>query len=123
MLRIGFAHLFVNKVETEKGRVAYGPVTVSDVASLFDAGFVKGNAHRLSLGLTDEIPYLKNQERLTFARAGKTRPLSLDDYAATGGWAAGATLGSESIREIARARRMKNPSAVGAQAAPAGAQA
>ncbi len=25
--------------------------------------------------------------RLTFARAGKVRPLSLDDYAATGGWA------------------------------------
>ena len=32
-------------------------------------------------------PFIANQQRLTFARAGKTRPLSLDDYAATGGWA------------------------------------
>ena len=32
-------------------------------------------------------PFLARQQRLTFARAGKTRPLSLDDYAATGGWA------------------------------------
>jgi len=32
-------------------------------------------------------PFLARQQRLTFARAGRTRPLSLDDYAATGGWA------------------------------------
>ncbi len=31
-------------------------------------------------------PFIARQQRLTFARAGKTRPLSLDDYAATGGW-------------------------------------
>jgi formate dehydrogenase iron-sulfur subunit len=29
---------------------------------------------------------MARQQRLTFARAGKTRPLSLADYAATGGW-------------------------------------
>ncbi len=34
----------------------------------------------------DEHPFIKPQQRLTFARAGKTRPLSLTDYAATGGW-------------------------------------
>jgi formate dehydrogenase iron-sulfur subunit len=32
-------------------------------------------------------PFIARQTRLTFARAGKTRPLSLEDYAATGGWA------------------------------------
>ncbi len=31
-------------------------------------------------------PFIARQQRLTFARAGKTRPLSLADYAETGGW-------------------------------------
>lgn len=53
------------EVETAAGRMAYGPVEATDVESLFDAGFLTGGAHRLAHGLTDEIPYLKNQERLT----------------------------------------------------------
>jgi formate dehydrogenase iron-sulfur subunit len=69
------------------GRVAYGPVSVADVASLFDANFLSGGKHRLALGLTEEIPYLKNQERLTFARVGITDPLSLEDYLAHEGYA------------------------------------
>ena len=68
------------EVRTEKGRVAYGPVKASDVPSLFDAGFLTGGAHRLAHGLTSEIPFLKSQTRLTFARCGVTDPLSLDDY-------------------------------------------
>jgi formate dehydrogenase iron-sulfur subunit len=68
------------EVETPRGRVAYGPVSAPDVPSLFGAGFLDGAAHRLGLGLTDEIPYLKNQERLTFARVGVTDPVSLEDY-------------------------------------------
>ena len=32
-------------------------------------------------------PFIARQRRLTFARAGKTRPLSLEDYAGSGGWA------------------------------------
>jgi formate dehydrogenase iron-sulfur subunit len=74
------------EVETARGRLAYGPVSSADVASLFDAGFLDGGNHRLSLGRTDEIPYLKRQERLTFARVGITDPLSLDDYIAHGGY-------------------------------------
>ena len=74
------------EVVTAKGRMAYGPVTFEDVPSLFDAGFLNGGSHALSLGLTDEITYLAKQQRLTFARMGITRPLSLDDYAAHGGW-------------------------------------
>ena len=40
-------------VEIEVGgtRMAYGPVAVDDVASLFDANFTQGGAHRLALGL------------------------------------------------------------------------
>jgi formate dehydrogenase iron-sulfur subunit len=75
------------EVETDKGRVGYGPVAASDVAGLFDAGFLKGSEHALSHGLTDEIPYFKNQERLTFARCGITDPLSIADYRAHGGFA------------------------------------
>ncbi|WP_122520255.1 formate dehydrogenase beta subunit [Pannonibacter phragmitetus] len=68
------------EVRTEKGRMAYGPVKASDVPSLFDAGFLTGGAHRLAHGLTSEIPFLKGQTRLTFARCGVTDPLSLEDY-------------------------------------------
>jgi len=74
------------EVETPKGRVAYGPVKPSDVAGLFKAGFLKGEAHKLCHGLTDEIPYFKNQERLTFARCGLIDPLSIEDYRAHGGF-------------------------------------
>jgi len=75
------------EVATPAGRVAYGPVEVADVPGLLDAGLLTGAAHPLALGLTDEIPYLKRQERLTFARVGVVDPLSLDDYTAHGGLA------------------------------------
>ncbi|MFP5511461.1 MAG: formate dehydrogenase, partial [Alphaproteobacteria bacterium] len=42
--------------------------------------------HPLALGLVEQIPYLKTQQRLLFARAGITRPLSLDDYRSHGGF-------------------------------------
>jgi formate dehydrogenase iron-sulfur subunit len=68
------------EVATARGRVAYGPVSPDQVPGLFDAGFEHGRAHALNLGLTEEIPYFKNQERLTFARVGITDPRSLKDY-------------------------------------------
>jgi len=74
------------EVATENGRVAYGPVKVKDVASLFDADFIHGKSHALNLGLTDEIDWLKKQQRLTFARVGITDPVSLDDYLAHDGY-------------------------------------
>jgi formate dehydrogenase iron-sulfur subunit len=74
------------EVDTPQGRIAYGPVGVDDVASLFDAGFLQGSRHALFHGPTEAIPYLKKQERLTFARVGITDPLDLADYAAHGGW-------------------------------------
>ncbi|KUO50927.1 MAG: hypothetical protein APF82_04405, partial [Sphingomonadales bacterium BRH_c42] len=39
------------------------------------------------IGYVELHPFIAGQHRLTFARAGRTRPLSLEDYAATGGWA------------------------------------
>ena len=73
------------EVATPAGRVAYGPVAVKDVASLFEAGLLDGNRHRLSLGDPEKIPYLARQTRLTFARCGITDPVSLDDYRAHDG--------------------------------------
>jgi len=75
------------EVATAAGRIAYGPVMPEDVASLFDADFLHGGAHPLAQGPTEEIPYLKNQERLTFARVGITDPVSIDDYIAHEGFA------------------------------------
>jgi formate dehydrogenase iron-sulfur subunit len=75
------------EVETpQAGRIAFGPVKAEDVDLLFDAGFRPVTDHPLCLGLTEEIPYLKRQERLTFARCGITDPLSLSDYRAHGGY-------------------------------------
>ncbi|KXS32971.1 MAG: Formate dehydrogenase subunit beta [Candidatus Gallionella acididurans] len=74
------------EVQTDKGRVAYGPVEGKDVRALFDADFLHGGKHKLGLGLTEELPYLKKQERLTFARVGITDPLSLEDYLAHDGF-------------------------------------
>ena len=68
------------EVETDKGRIAYGPVEADDVTSLFDAGFLSGGKHELGHGFTEQIPYFANQERLTFTRVGVIDPLDLDDY-------------------------------------------
>src|SRR5690606_22809868 len=75
------------EVSTASGRQAYGPVKAADVPGLFAAGFLDGAAHPLHLGATEEIPYLKSQERLTFVRVGVIDPVSLDDYLAHGGYA------------------------------------
>jgi formate dehydrogenase iron-sulfur subunit len=75
------------EVETSRGRVAYGPVGKRDVPGLFDADFLNSASHPTCQGLTEEIPFLKKQTRLTFARCGITDPLSLEDYKVHGGFA------------------------------------
>jgi formate dehydrogenase iron-sulfur subunit len=61
--------------------MAFGPMTLADVPALF--GDLA--AHPKALGLTEELPWLKAQTRLTFARVGVIDPLSLADYRAHGG--------------------------------------
>lgn len=73
------------EVATPAGRVAYGPVSLDDVPSLFDAAVGDGQ-HALRHGVADEIPWLKKQDRLTFARCGVIDPRSLDDYIALDGY-------------------------------------
>ena len=75
------------EVATASGRYAYGPVAIGDVPSLFEANFLGAGQHALSLGPTEEISYLKSQQRLTFARVGVIDPVSLDDYIAHDGYA------------------------------------
>jgi len=69
------------EVETPAGRMAFGPMTVADVPALFG----DLSQHPKALGLTEELPWMKAQTRLTFARVGVIDPLSLADYRAHGG--------------------------------------
>ena len=73
------------EVATPQGRVAFGPVTESDANSILDA-MASDGAHPLRLGITDEIPWLKRQTRLTFARCGVIDPRSVEDYRAHDGY-------------------------------------
>jgi len=75
------------EVQTDRGRVAYGPVKPSDVRSLFDAGLLTGGHHKRWLGAPDKIPFFARQTRLTFARCGVIDPLSIDAYRMHGGLA------------------------------------
>jgi formate dehydrogenase iron-sulfur subunit len=75
------------EVETPHGRFGFGPVSAADVPALFDQGFPRSRAHPSAVGYLEELPYLTQQRRLTFARIGIVDPRSVADYAAHGGWA------------------------------------
>ncbi|NVK19506.1 MAG: formate dehydrogenase [Methylocystaceae bacterium] len=68
------------EVESKDGRIAFGPVSVEDIDALFEKKFWESREHPLCLGLTEEIPFFKKQERLTFARCGVTDPLNIEEY-------------------------------------------
>lgn len=75
------------EIQTERGRVAYGPVKADDVEDFIESLCWQENEdHPLYLGLTEEIPYLKKQQRLTFSRVGIIDPLCIDDYCEHGGF-------------------------------------
>jgi formate dehydrogenase iron-sulfur subunit len=77
------------EVEADGGRVAYGPVRPADVPGLVAAGLVEGAPdHPLYLGATDELEWLRGQDRLTFARVGVVDPADPVDYVAHGGMVA-----------------------------------
>jgi formate dehydrogenase iron-sulfur subunit len=75
------------EVSTSNGRHAYGPVTPADVPGLFAADFLRGGSHPLALGPTEDLPALRSQQRLTFARVGLTDPLDVDEYVTHDGYA------------------------------------
>ena len=47
------------EVATAQGRMAYGPVSAAEIPGLFDAQFLRGGSHPLSLGPADAIPWLE----------------------------------------------------------------
>ncbi|MDR2858642.1 MAG: formate dehydrogenase [Novosphingobium sp.] len=65
--------------------IGWGPVSVADVPKILPVS--RNDGEDLCIGPIAAHPFIARQQRLTFKRAGKTRPLSLDDYEATGGWA------------------------------------
>ncbi|NJM82140.1 MAG: formate dehydrogenase [Tabrizicola sp.] len=69
------------EVVTPQGRIGFGPMTPADVPGLFADLAV----HPKALGPVEELPWMKGQTRLTFARVGIIDPLSLADYEAEGG--------------------------------------
>jgi formate dehydrogenase iron-sulfur subunit len=74
------------EVETDQGRIGYGPVGVGDVTELLDAGALNGGAHALRIGQPEAHPWFARQLRLTFARCGVIDPVSVADYRAHGGF-------------------------------------
>jgi formate dehydrogenase iron-sulfur subunit len=75
------------EVETPEGRIGYGPVYPEEVPALVAAGLFQGGPHAKRVGKPEELPFLKRQTRLTFARCGIVDPRSLSDYRAHGGYA------------------------------------
>jgi formate dehydrogenase iron-sulfur subunit len=69
--------------------VGFGPVAVGDVEAV-----LRGEG---GIGRIEEHPFIASQTRLTFARAGKTRPLSLEDYGAWKGLERARSMGAEAI--------------------------
>ncbi len=74
------------EVDTGDGRLGFANVTAKDVPRMFGAG-VPDRSHERCVGIVDELPWFRNQQRLTFARVGRIDPLSLEDYRASGGLA------------------------------------
>jgi formate dehydrogenase iron-sulfur subunit len=68
------------EVETPEGRVGFGPMDAASVGQVFDGG-------ALALGLVEDLPWMKAQTRLTFARCGVIDPVSVEDYRAHSGFA------------------------------------
>lgn len=73
------------EVETEAGRIGYANVSADQIPDLISAGLLSGSPHDSCLGHVEELDFLKNQTRITFARVGVIDPLSLGDYEAHGG--------------------------------------
>jgi formate dehydrogenase iron-sulfur subunit len=71
------------EMETPDGRIGFARLTPEDVPDVLRLG----RDHPRCIDPVDELPFLKRQTRLTFARCGITDPQSLEDYRAHGGLA------------------------------------
>jgi formate dehydrogenase iron-sulfur subunit len=69
------------EMETPEGRIGFARVAPEEVPEILRLG----RDHPRCVGLVEELPFLKRQTRLTFARCGITDPQSVDEYRAHGG--------------------------------------
>ena len=72
------------EIERPDGRVGYARIASEDVDSLA-AALLSGSDHPACVGRVEDLPFLKRQQRLTFARCGIVDPASLEDYRENGG--------------------------------------
>jgi len=90
LLRTGSRGLFflepLLEVDTDQGRIAFGPVTDSDIASILTALEGDPSGHSLYQGDIEKTDYLAHQQRITFARAGIGDPICLDNYKSLNGF-------------------------------------
>ena len=89
--------------------IGYGPVSPDQISAI-----LSGIAP--TIGKIADHPFIARQTRLTFARAGKTRPTSLDDYYATEGWnglAKAREIGSEATIETVLASGLRGRGGAG----------
>jgi len=79
------------EVETERGRIGFGNVTVEDVGALAAGVSRRSQGDLLNqrgcIGVVDDHPWLAGQHRVSFARVGVVDPASIADYEQHGGWA------------------------------------
>ncbi len=73
------------EVRQDNKRAAYSSIGPSDIRYLFDEEFYMQKPNEKFIGDIREVPYLKNQERLTFSRVGEIDPLSMEEYRQLGG--------------------------------------
>jgi formate dehydrogenase iron-sulfur subunit len=74
------------EVDTDAGRIGFGPVSSKDIPSILDALEADASTHSLYLGQVEKIEYLASQQRLTYARAGLGDPVCLDNYQVLNGF-------------------------------------
>jgi len=90
LVRTGSRGLFylepMLEVETEQGRVGFGPLNTEmlpDVMAAVATGDFSSAPN--FLGVVDELPAIKQQTRISFARCGVIDPRSVESYRAAGG--------------------------------------
>lgn len=87
-------------VEVGAARIAYGPLEVTDIEGLFDAGFADGGAHEKRLGALQELEYVSRQTRLVFERTGVGCATDLKTCRSFGGfraWERACDVGADEI--------------------------
>jgi formate dehydrogenase iron-sulfur subunit len=90
------------EIETDNGRIAFGPIVRKQISTLFADGLPDAD-HPDCLGLTEDLDALKPQHRLTTTHCGVIDPGSLQDYVDHGGFQGLERARSMSPADIVRA--------------------